>query len=306
MFCVFYTFCCFCKIHIKQIYDTYADLNIIITGSSILEIKKGEADLSRRVVSYLLPGLSFREFLELNNNLKFDTISLQSILHNHLEFSHIITEETRPLEYFDDYLKYGYYPYFTEGKEAYPEKLHSTINLILEVDIPAVESIDFINIQKLKKLLSVISQSTPFKPNTHKLALLTEVSRPTLIRFFSLLEKAQLLSLLQASTKGIHKMAKPDKIFLNNTNLMYTLAPGNPDKGTMRETFFYNQLKYWHKVELPKAGDFIVDDHYIFEVGGRNKTKAQIAGIENAWIVADDIETGFDKKIPLWVFGFMY
>jgi uncharacterized protein len=294
------------SVEIKQIYDTYGELKMVITGSSILEINRGEADLSRRLVSYLLPGLSFREYLELDQVSNFEPYDIESIVTNHMEIAADIAGKIRPMEHFGNYLTYGYYPFYIEGKDSYTEKLLNTINLILEVDLPAVESIGFNNIQKIKKLLSVVSQSVPFKPNTHKLAELTEVSRVSIIRFFYLLEKAQLLSLLQASTKGIQKMAKPDKIYLNNTNLMAAISPGIQDTGTKRETFFFNQLYHHHKIELPKEGDFLVNDRYIFEIGGKNKTLSQISGMTNALIAADNIEIGYDKKIPLWLFGFLY
>ena len=294
------------SVEIKQIYDTYADLHVVFTGSSILEIEKGEADLSRRVVKHFLPGLSFREFLELDNGLYFDPVTLIDILKNQQEITHIITKEIKPLEYFDDYLRFGYYPYFIEGRDVYYEKLQSTINLILETDIPAAEKIDFQSIIKIKKLLSIISASVPFKPNTHKIANLTEVSRPTLIKLFSLLQRAQLILMLQSATKGIQKMAKPEKLYLNNTNLMFALAPETANIGTQRETFFYNQISHNHTAEIPKSGDFLINEEMIFEIGGINKTMKQIAGLENAWIVSDGIETGFDKKLPLWLFGFLY
>jgi len=294
------------SVEVKQIHDTYKGLHLVISGSSILEIMKGEADLSRRVVSYFLPGLSFREFLKLDKGLVFDNFSLDELLANHMQIAHSVSETIRPLEYFSNYLKYGYYPFFNEGKNSYPEKLLNTINLILEVDLPAVEKIDFNNIQKLKTLLSVIAGSVPFKPNTQKLADLIGSTRPTIIRFFSLLAKAQLLMLLQNATKGVRKLGKPDKIYLNNTNLMFALSPENPNKGTLRETFFFNQIKTGHTVELPKTGDFLVDDKYLFEVGGKTKTQKQIAGISNAWLVKDDIETGVGNVVPLWLFGFLY
>ncbi len=291
---------------IKQIHDTYKDLFVVFTGSSILEIKKGEADLSRRVVSYLLPGLSFREFLELDQSMKFDIIGWDDLLQHSVHLAHEISSRFKPLEYFGDYLKYGYYPFFAEGKKSYPEKLMNTIELILEVDLPAVESIDFTQIQKLKKLLAIISESSPFKPNTQKLAALTGVSRVTLIKFFSMLDRAQLLLLLNSATKGIRQMGKPEKIYLNNTNLMYSLAPKTVNTGNLRETFFFNQIQQGHKVSLPKTGDFLVDNQYLFEVGGKNKTWKQIAGIDNAFVVKDDIETGAPGVLPLWLFGFLY
>lgn len=291
---------------IKQIHDTYKGLFVVFTGSSILEIKKGEADLSRRVVSYLLPGLSFREFLELDQSLKFDVVSWDDLLRNSTQIAHDISSRFKPLAYFGDYLRYGYYPFFAEGKKSYPEKLMNTIELILEVDLPSVESIDFAQIQKLKKLLAIISESSPFKPNTQKLAALTGVSRVTLIKFFSMLDRAQLLLSLNSAAKGIRRMGKPEKIYLNNTNLMYTLAPETVNRGNLRETFFFNQVQPRHKVALPKTGDFFVDNQYLFEVGGGNKTHKQIAGIADAFIVKDDIETGATGTIPLWLFGFLY
>ncbi|NOX87055.1 MAG: ATP-binding protein [Chlorobi bacterium] len=294
------------SVEIKQIHDTYKELHLVISGSSILEIMKGEADLSRRIVSYIMPGLSFREFIELDKGLKFDSFRLDVLLTDHMRIAHSITETIRPLEYFSDYLQYGYYPFFNEGKERYPEKLLNTINLILEMDLPAVEKIDYNNIQKLKTLLSVIAESAPFKPNTQKLADLIGSTRPTIIKFFSLLAKAQLLLLLKSATKGIRKLGKPDKIYLNNPNLMFALSPESPNKGTLRETFFFNQIKTNHTVELPKSGDFLVDNKYLFEVGGKTKGQKQIAGIENSWLVKDDMETGSGNVMPLWVFGFLY
>lgn len=294
------------SIELKQIYDTYHELQIIFTGSSILELQKGEADLSRRMISYFLPGLSFREYLEFNHQLKYEKLSLESLRENHWGFSQEINGDIRPLELFTNYLKQGYYPYFKENISSYNEKLINTINLIIEVDLPAVERIDFSNIQKIKKLLSIISQSVPFKPNTKKLAEMIGVSRPTLIRFFQMLHKAQLISLLQSSTKGVQKMAKPDKIYLNNSNLMYALGGDLSNIGNIRESFFYSQVSVKHQLSLPKSGDFLVDSKYTFEVGGKNKTSKQIEGIENAYIVKDDIETGYNHIIPLWLFGFLY
>jgi predicted AAA+ superfamily ATPase len=291
---------------LKQIFDTYADLHIVFTGSSILEIQKGEADLSRRLVSYFLPGLSFREYLEFNHNLSFSIVNLPEILSDHMAFSFDINNQIRPLEYFHEYLKHGYYPYFKENKKSYYEKLLNTINLILEVDLPAADKIDFSNIQKLKQLLAIVSQSVPFKPNTQKLSTLIGVSRPTLVRFFHLLDRAQLLSTLRASTKGIQQMAKPDKIYLNNTNLIYALAGITSDIGNIRKSFFMNQLSYQHQISLPKTGDFLVNQKYLFEVGGKNKAQKQIAGIDNAFIVKDHIESGRSNIIPLWIFGFLY
>lgn len=294
------------SVELKQIYDTYNELQIIFTGSSILELQKGEADLSRRLVSYFLPGLSFREYLEFNHQLNYEKISLNSLIENHMSISQLINNDIRPIELFNEYLKNGYYPYFKENIYSYHEKLLNTINLIIEVDLPAVETIDFNNIQKIKKLLTIISQSVPFKPNTQKLSELVGVSRPTLLRFFHMLQKAQLILLLQSSSKGIQKMGKPDKIYLNNGNLMYALSGDLSNTGNIRESFFFNQLIVKHQLSLPKSGDFLVDDKYLFEIGGKNKSFKQIEGYENAFLVKDNIETGYNNIIPLWLFGFLY
>ncbi len=242
---------------LKQIYDTYTHLHIVFTGSSILEIQKGEADLSRRLISYSLPGLSFREYLEFNHQLKFDAIELSDIIRGHMTYTYDINSKIRPLEYFQEYLKFGYYPFFKENIKSYYEKLLNTVNLILEVDLPAAATIDFNNIQKIKKLLAIVSESVPFKPNTQKLSILVGVSRPTLVRFLNLLDRAKLLSTLTSATKGVQHLAKPDKIYLNNTNLMYALAQDRSNIGNMRESFFLNQVSHKHKAALPKAGDFI-------------------------------------------------
>ncbi len=294
------------SVEIKQIYDTFAGMQVVFSGSSILEILKGEADLSRRIVRYLLPGLSFREFLAFDRGLVFPPVDFQMLLQNHLEIAHTLLAGFRPFEHFSDYLRYGYYPYFIENRRAFPEKLLNTLDLILEVDLPAADKIDFNNILKLKKLLSILAQSVPFKPNTQKLSELVGVSRVTLLKFFTLLERARLLWLLNSATKGVRKLGKPDKVYLNNTNLMHVLAPGNANVGTLRETFFYNQMAFSHKVELPKTGDFLVDDQYLFEIGGKNKTQKQIAGLDEAYVVKDNLDSGAANVLPLWVFGFFY
>jgi hypothetical protein len=291
---------------IKEIYDTYSDLKLVITGSSILEIEKGKADLSRRLVNYFLTGLSFREYINLASKLDFHHYSLEQILNDHMKISYSISESVRPLEYFSDYLKFGYYPYFLEGEKEYADKLLNTVNLVLEVDLPAITGIDYHSVYKMKSLLAVISSSVPFKPNTQKLSNLIGLSRPTLIKNFTLLKSAQLINMLQSSTKGIQKLAKPEKIYLNNPNLIRALAPDNFDIGNLRETFFLNQLVKNHKVEKPAKGDFLINGKYTFEVGGKDKQFKQIKEVQDSWLVSDNIETGYDKRIPLWLFGFLY
>jgi len=291
---------------IKNIYDDYPELKIVFTGSSILEIDKSEVDLSRRSVIYDLPVLSLREYLELSSGVKTGTFSLSEIIKNHREIATEINKKVKPIKEFNQYNRNGCYPFFTEAPEEYYEHLLRIINLILETDLPAFASIDYYSVIKIKQLLYIISESVPFQPNIKKLSIQMGISRETFVRYLHALAKTQLISLLQKSTKGISKMGKPEKIYLNNSNLLYALQPGLVNEGTIRETFFQNQVSVLHKVEIPPNGDFVVDDKYVFEVGGRYKTKKQIVDVQNAFIVSDDIEYGFKNRIPLWMFGFLY
>ncbi len=291
---------------IKNIYDDYPELKIVFTGSSILEIDKSEADLSRRAVIYQLPVLSLREYISIKHDIETNVYSLVKILENHKEIASEINKIIKPVKEFNNYTLNGAYPFFMEAESEYSSHIERIINLIIETDLPAFSSMDYSSVMNLKKLLSVISESVPFQPNISKLSIKIGVTRDTLIKYLSYLEKAHLISLLRSNTKGISKMAKPEKIFLNNSNLLYALQPQYANIGTIRETFFNSQLSVMHKVELPQKADFIVDNKYIFEIGGKNKTQKQIIDIPNSFIVSDNIEYGYKNKIPLWLFGFLY
>jgi len=291
---------------IKNIYDDYPELKVVFTGSSILEIDKSEADLSRRAVMYELPVLSLREYVSIKHKIEIKSYSLDEIISNHKQIASDINNKIKPIKEFNNYNKQGAYPFFIETEFEYSSHIERIINLILETDLPAFTSIDYSSITNLKKLLLVISESVPFQPNISKLSIKIGVSRDTLIKYLSYIEKAHLILLLRSSTKGISKMGKPDKIFMNNSNLLYALKSSFADTGTIRETFFCSQLSVLHNVELPKKGDFIIDGKYVFEIGGKNKTQKQIVGVENSFIVSDNIEYGFKNKIPLWLFGFLY
>ncbi len=291
---------------IKNIYDDYPELKIVFTGSSILEIDKSEADLSRRAVIYQLPVLSLREYISIKHDIETNVYSLVIILENHKEIASEINKKIKPVKEFNNYTLNGAYPFFMEAESEYSSHIERIINLIIETDLPAFSSMDYSSVMNLKKLLSVISESVPFQPNISKLSIKIGVTRDTLIKYLSYLEKAHLISLLRSNTKGISKMAKPEKIFLNNSNLLYALQPQYANIGTIRETFFNSQLSVMHKVELPQKADFIVDNKYIFEIGGKNKTQKQIIDIPNSFIVSDNIEYGYKNKIPLWLFGFLY
>ena len=291
---------------IKNIYDSLPDLKVVFTGSSMLEIYKGNADLSRRAIHYTLNGLSFREFLLFEKGIEFPVIELKDLLDNHLTLASQVNEKIKPLPLFQQYLREGFYPYYKEDNELYGDKLLHTVNVILETDLPSVENIEIHTINKIKQLLFIIAQRVPFSPNIKELASMLVVSRKSLLNYLTYLEKAQLLNLLQQDVSGLRTLAKPEKIYLNNTNLAYALENVKPDIGNLRETFFLNQLKAVSAVTSAKRADFTVDKNYIFEVGGKNKGHEQIMGLKNAYLALDNLEYGFGNKIPLWMFGMLY
>ena len=291
---------------IKLIYDNFPSLNVIFTSSSMLEIYKAESDLSRRAVSYNLKELSFREFIEFELGIKLSKYSFQDILQNHNQIASDLLQQIKPLALFSKYLKTGAYPYFKENEENYNQKLLNTINLIIEIDINAVEDLNYETLVKLKKLLISIASSAPFTPNITKLSEKVGVSRNTLIQAIKILDRAGLVNELYKDASGIGVLTKPEKLFLNNTNLMYVLAKENINIGNVRETFFLNQFKELREINLSDESDFIVDKKYTFEIGGKNKTKKQIAKLENAFVAKDSVEIGFGNNIPVWLFGFMY
>ncbi len=291
---------------IKLIYDNYPELSVVFTSSSILDIYKGESDLSRRAVSYNLDNLSLREYIEFNSGEVFPVYTFNDIIENHSTISAEILDKIKPIFEFNNYVKYGTYPYFKEGLESYYQKLVNTINLIIEVDINTIHNLDYQLIYKAKHLLYAIASSVPFTPNISKLSERISISRPTLLKALKYLQQALLIILANKHKKGISILSKPDKIYLNNTNLIYALAKDNADIGNIRETFFINQLLNSNKIDISEIGDFIVNDKYIFEIGGKNKKQSQIKDAKNAFIVKDNIELGVNNVIPLWLFGFLY
>lgn len=291
---------------IKNIYDNFSELKIVFSGSSLLKIHKGRADLSRRVSIYELPTLSYREYLALNSLIEIPPLSFENILQNHVALAGEVTQKIKPLANWKQYLASGNYPFFLETTKKYHERLKSATELILENDIPTVYKTDYQQIIKIKKLLYVISTSAPFKPNIAKLAEKTEMERKTVYKYLDLLERAGLINQLKHSSKGVAALTKPHKIFMANPNLIHLYADNNPETGNLRETFFMNQLKPQHQVSYTNETDFLVDNTYFFEIGGKTKTQKQIKDLENAFVVADNIETGFGNKIPLWLFGFLY
>ncbi len=291
---------------IKLIYDNHPQLFVVFTSSSMLEIYKAEADLSRRVVSYTLPEMSLREFIQLDKGIELPSFSLNDILNHHISISATILDKVKPILAFNQYNLYGAYPFFIEDKKDYHQKLFRVINLIIEVDILAVENIDFLQITKIKKLLFAIATSVPFTPNISKIAEKVQLSRPSLIKALYYLEKARLITLVNKPNKGITALNKPDKIYLNNVNIANVIAKSNINTGMVRESFFLNQLSVNNKANLSPKSDFIINDTFTFEIGGKNKTNKQVQGIKNAYIVKDNIEYGHKNDIPLWLFGFLY
>ncbi|MDP2088620.1 MAG: AAA family ATPase [Flavobacteriaceae bacterium] len=290
---------------IKNIYDDMPHLKIVFTSSSLLHIHQAKADLSRRVVLYDMPGLSFREFIQFETNINFNSYSVKEIVENHIAISIEITQKVKPLQYFTDYLHHGYYPFYLENKKSFHQKLSEVLLTILEVDIPQYALIQTANIVMLKKLLSVISNSVPFKPNMNSISERTGISLNTMKNYLKLLNDAQLLNLLYVEDKGINSLGKPEKIFLNNPNLMFNLGK-DAEIGSIGETFFLNQLSQVSAVYAAQPVDFKVDDTYYFELGGKNKKQQQIKNYKNSYLVKDDIEIGTAVNIPLWLFGFLY
>lgn len=291
---------------LKNIYDDMPGLKVIFTGSSLLHIQKAKSDLSRRAVIYSLPGLSLREFIQFETGIRFEQLTLEQLINNHISYAMEISTKIKPLAYFDEYLKYGYYPFYRENKLAYHSKVEEVILTVLEVDIPLFAAIQTANIVYLKKLLAIISKSVPFKPNMSALSSRTGISLNTLKTYLKLLNDSGLLRLLYVNDKGINSLNKPEKIYLNNTNLMFSQGDENVNTGNLRETFFYSQMDELFDVRASQQGDFLVKSKYTFEIGGKNKKQKQIKGLKDAYVVKDDIEIGTDNIIPLWLFGFLY
>lgn len=292
---------------IKNVYDRFPGLNIVYSGSSVLKIYKGQGDLSRRKSSYRLAGLSFREYLSLNEIFAINSFVLNDILTNHQEITGSISKKIKIIPHFKEYLKTGYFPFYKEDPLNYFNRLNAILNVIIETDIPAVAEITFETSLKLKKLLAAIASTVPYVPNLVNLRQeLFVADQRTLLRYLDFLEKAEVLNTFSQKTKGNKILHKPDKIYLGNTNYFYALNMHGEEMGTIRELFFQTQVGVNHSLKIPRSGDFIVNDKFIFEIGGKNKTQHQIRDLTNAYLVLDDIENGIFNRIPLWLFGFLY
>jgi predicted AAA+ superfamily ATPase len=289
---------------LKQLYDDFEDIQVIATGSSILELSQGQADLSRRAIVYNLQGLTFREYLQFEKKLDIQALDLETILACHHEISADLSEQFSFEKDFNNYLKNGYFPFYKENKSLYYQKLLETMNLVIDIDVAPFEELNYTTVRTMKKLLHVISQSVPFTPNISKLSERLEAPRNTILRLLDLLHQAKLIKLLNAEHIKLSYLQKPEKIFLENTNFVYLFADGKANIGSVRETFFFNQLSQIHRVSASKFGDFMVDEKYTFEVGGPNKNFQQIKGVPNSYL-AIDVKNSVGNKVPLWLFGML-
>ena len=290
---------------VKNLSDNYPDLNIVYSGSSMLKLESSKGDLSRRQAVYRLKGLSFREFLKFEGVADLPVLELEKVLSEHRRIAARTASKFKVLELFDRYLKNGFYPFYKEAYAQYNERLVETVNKVLEVDYPSIEDVSQETIRTTKKMLKVLASSTPQTPNMSELYRELGTERNQGLKMLGALDRAGLLALVPGKNAKLGTLSRPEKIFCDNTNLMYALVP-QVNQGTKRETYFYNQLRKDHAVAFSGVGDFVVDGKWTFEVGGKGKTFKQIADVPNSFVVNDDVEVGFGNKIPLWLFGFLY
>lgn len=291
---------------IKEIYDSYPDLKLVISGSSLIDILNADADLSRRCIPYEMQGLSYREYLAMAYKIDLPIITLEELLTSPESLCDNINYQCRPLAYFEEYLKQGYYPFIIEGEQEYPIRIENVINFILEVELPQLCNVDISNIRKIRSLLTILASKVPLQVDMTKISAAAGIARTTLLSYLQILHRARLLNLLYSGDESVKKMQKPDKIYLENPNMIDVLSLTGGNIGTIREVFVVNQLSYQHKVEYTKAGDILVDKKYTIEIGGKSKDGKQIANIHDSYIAADNIEFPSGNKIPLWAFGFIY
>ncbi len=284
---------------LKNIYDAIPRLQVVFTGSSILDIYHGTSDLSRRVLTFTLYGMSFREYLAMKKGIQIPVHTLDDIMQHKVNAEGL----DYPLAAFRDYLRQGYYPF--SDSQAYGLRLINVVNRVIETDIPLYARLNISSIAKMKRLLNVIAASVPFKPNVSKLASILNLSRETVNDYLEYMTRAKLLNTLRESTQGIRGLGKVDKIYLENTNLAYALTP-QPEVENIRETFFLNQLQANHQIQSAPGSDILIDGTYTFELGGENKKQKHFTGTPNAYIVKDNVEYGSFNVLPLWHFGLMY
>ena len=291
---------------IKNIYDSYPHLNIIVTGSSMLKLEESlVGDLSRRHRQYTLEGLSFREYLMLEQVATLPVLTLEEVLQDHFMKASQITSKIKVLQHFEKYLESGYYPFYREEGDGFFDRLQQVIDTITTSEIPSVSNIEYDSVYKAKQLLAILAERTPYTLNISSLCNTMQSSRNNVLKLIDLMDKAALVRRLYSVDNGMNMLTKPEKILFYNTNLMYCLTP-QVDSGTMRETYFASQIGLNHKMYMPNQGDLVVDGKWLFEVGGKGKGFSQIKDIQNSFVVSDDMEIGHGNKIPLWLFGLLY
>lgn len=292
---------------IKEIYDSYPELQVVLSGSSLLDMMTGDADLSRRCINHDIQGLSFREYLQFYKGIDLPVCSLQELLDNPMSLCLQVNALCRPVAFFREYLQFGYYPYYIKNKIDYYSAIEQVTYKIIDDEMPRICGVDVANTRKIKALMNVLAATEPFEVDIKKLSVQTSLKRETILGYLNYMQRAKLLNLLYCDNANIKKLQKPDKIYIENTNLLYTLANNPIKQGTIRETFAVNQLAYKHLVEYKKSnGDFLIDGKYTIEVGGSSKDYTQIANVADSYILADDIETAIGHKLPLWSIGFLY
>lgn len=292
---------------IKLIYDTYPELKVTISGSSLLQILNSEADLSRRCIWYNMQGLSFREFLQFYKGIDLPVFSLDNIIQKPDEVCHDVNALCHPVPLFHEYLQVGYFPYYLEGEERYYERVANVVDYVIGTELPMVCKVETVNVRKLQMLLNVVAGLVPYELDISKMALMLQASRNTVITYLRYLSMSKVINLLYSDLQSLKKVQKPDKMYLENPNMLYALCLEKTNIGTARETFVVNQLGYQHRIEYGKKnGDFKIDGKYVFEVGGATKTFNQVAGLPDSYILADDIEWPVGNKLPLWLAGLLY
>ena len=294
---------------LKEIYDLFRELHVVVSGSSLIRYNDGQADLSRRLVEYEMPGLSFREYLWFETGIRIEPVSLERLLEDPSGYCSGIVRQLRPLEFFGKYLKTGYYPFYFEEKGVYQNKVQGVVNYIIESELTAYRNLEVGNTRKVKALLQVLSRIVPYQVDISKISRNIGIQRPTTLKYMKDLEEAKLIRRLFTDLESTGDLQKPDKILLDNPNLIYTLSSVEPEIGTVRESFICNQLAgAGHKVEYGglKTGDFRIDNNQVIEVGGPDKDFRQVKEEPEGYVAADDIESAVFRKIPLWAFGFLY
>ena len=291
---------------LKNLYDDFSKLFIVFSGSSMLRLEKSAGDLSRRLLRYHLPGLSFREYLSFEGMGSFPVLSLEELLSHHVRHAQAICEKTGViLPLFNAYLQSGYYPFYKEAGSHFHDLLMNAVNQVLDSDYPLIDDIQTSTILKAKKMLRVLSASTPQTPNITALSHELEIDRKQGVKMLYSLSRAGLLNLLASNSDKLKNLSTPEKILCGDTNLMFALTEA-PDRGALRETFFFNQLAAVAQITYPKRGDFLVNEKFLFEIGGPNKGFEQIKDIPDSYLAIDNLEIGHGARIPLWLFGFLY